>query len=97
MVAPIVSGAGTRLKVMEAFAAGVPLVSTTLGCEGIDAHDGREVLLADAPDGFAAAVERLVRNPVRAQALARNARRLVERRYGWEAIGQRLEEVWSHA
>jgi len=79
----------------------VPIVSTTLGIEGIAVTDGRELLLADAPDVFAAAVVRLMRDTRAGGALRRQlgeqGRRLVESTYSWEHIIPRLESVLAAA
>ena len=75
---PIRAGGGTRIKILEAMAHGVPVVSTRLGAEGIEAVDGENILLADDAAGFAATVERLQRDAGLAAFLVRNARRFVE-------------------
>ncbi len=92
-VVPLRVGGGTRLKVLEAMAAGLPLVSTTLGAEGIGARHGRDLLLADAPDAFAAALLRLLDDRDHAAALGRAARAFVERHYDWSAITPPLSEL----
>lgn len=97
MVVPILSGSGTRLKVLEAFAAGVPVISTPLGCEGIDIESGREVLLAESPEDFIAGALRMAEHPEDSAALARRARQLVESRYTWSAIAAELERAWGEA
>ena len=94
MVVPIFSGGGTRLKVLEALASGTPLVSTTLGCEGLSIANGREALLADSASDFQNAVAALLRQPERRAALAEAGRRLVEERYSWASICGDLEKVW---
>jgi glycosyltransferase involved in cell wall biosynthesis len=90
---PILSGGGTRLKLLEAAAAGRPVVSTTRGAEGLALHGGRELLLADEPASFAAAVTALLEDPQRRRALAVAAREVVAARYGWPALGDRLAEL----
>jgi glycosyltransferase involved in cell wall biosynthesis len=80
-VAPVRFGGGTRVKILEAFALGVPLVSTPLGCEGLDAKDGVHLLVADEPQEFAAACARLIANPEEARRLGENGRRLYESSY----------------
>lgn len=89
-VVPLWSGGGTRLKILEAFAAGRPVVSTTIGAEGIDARDGEHLLLADTPDAFAEAVVRLFNDDALAASLGSAGRQLVEERYGWEEITRQL-------
>ena len=86
LAVPLQSGGGTRLKILEAFAAGVPVVSTPVGCEGIDAIDGRHLEVADRPD-FAAAIVRLLTTPEHARLLAERARVLARRQYDWSVVG----------
>lgn len=93
-VCPILSGAGIRVKLLEAFAAGIPVVSTSLGAEGIAATHGREFLRADSPDEFAAACVRLLEQPDEAGQLAARARRLVETTYDWKPVGRRLDSIY---
>lgn len=83
---PILSGSGTRLKVVEALAHGRPVVSTSKGAEGIGAVPGRDLLLADSPEDFAAAVTRLRREPDLSVALSRNGRALAET-MSWSVVG----------
>lgn len=85
-VVPIRMGGGTRIKILEAMAAGVPVVSTTVGCEGIDAIPGEAVVIADSPEDFAAACATLLLDPARRHSLARAGRLLVQRQYQWEDI-----------
>jgi glycosyltransferase involved in cell wall biosynthesis len=95
VVTPIRAGGGTRLKILEAMAYGRPLVSTTLGCEGIRAENGRDVLLADDPAGMADALYRLMTRPREAAQIAGAARRLVENNYGWASIADRMYAVYE--
>lgn len=92
-VVPIRFGGGTRLKVVEALAMGRPVVSTSLGCEGIDVVPGEHLLVADSPPRFADAVVRVLSDPELGGALGRRGRALVEARYGWPALAQQLEAV----
>ncbi|HRW48277.1 MAG TPA: glycosyltransferase [Caldilinea sp.] len=96
-VIPMRIGGGTRFKALEAMACGAPIVSTTLGVEGIGATDGQELLLADAPDAFAAAVVRLLRDGREGGAVRRRlgeyGRRFVEATYSWDHIIPQLESV----
>jgi rhamnosyltransferase len=84
MVAPIRAGSGTRLKILEAFAAGLPVVSTILGAEGIDCRNGRHLLIADQPAAFADAVGRLLDDGALCARLAAEAEALAAERYDWE-------------
>lgn len=92
-VVPLRYGSGTRLKVLEAFALGTPLVSTSLGAEGIEAEHERHLLLADQPEALAAAVLRLFDEPDLGPRLARAARELVEAHYAWPALADRMADV----
>lgn len=95
VVAPLRAGGGTRLKVLEAMAVGRPVVSTTVGCEGLDVHDGAELLMADDPIEFAQLVVQLLCDPGRRAQLASKARALIERRYDWPIIGEKLLAAYA--
>jgi glycosyltransferase involved in cell wall biosynthesis len=88
--APIFAGGGTRIKIVEAAAHGRPVVSTTLGAEGLELDDGREILLRDDPDSFAAAVVDLMRDAERARRIGEAARAAVERTYDRDQILGRI-------
>jgi glycosyltransferase involved in cell wall biosynthesis len=95
-IVPIRYGGGTRLKVLESWAVGTPVVSTSVGCEGLGASDGHNILIRDQPAGFAAAVLQLIEDPGLRAHLAVNGRRNVDERYSWDAVGQRLRDCyWS--
>src|SRR6185436_9718271 len=83
---PIRVGGGTRIKILEAMAAGVPVVSTRIGAEGIAARDGESIVLADDAASFARALVEVARDPRRASSIAGRARALVRERYGWDAV-----------
>lgn len=85
-VAPLRMGSGTRLKLLQAMAAEVPIVSTRAGAQGLDIASGHELILADDPVEFAQAVAALLRDPIRCAALSQAARALVAERYDWSAI-----------
>jgi len=92
-VAPLLSGSGTRFKILEAWAAGRAVVSTTLGAEGLGARDGEHLLLADDPDNFAEAVLRLCHDPALRARLGDAGRMLYEDRFTWPAAWRRLDEA----
>jgi glycosyltransferase involved in cell wall biosynthesis len=94
-VAPLRMGGGTRFKLLEAMALARPIVSTTLGAEGFGVQAGRELLIADAPGGFAQAVLALLDDPARAEALGRAGRAFVRAGYDWSAIIPRMEAAYS--
>jgi glycosyltransferase involved in cell wall biosynthesis len=91
VIVPLRVGGGTRLKILEAMAMGRPVVSTTIGAEGLEVRDGRELLVADGAEAFTAAVRRVLEDEPLARSLGSEGRALVERRYGWTAIGADLE------
>lgn len=93
-VVPLRAGGGTRLKILEAMALGRPVVSTSVGCEGLDVRDREHLLVADTPASFAAAVVELLGSPDLRARIARNARRLVESRYDWEIVNETLRDVY---
>lgn len=90
-VTPLLTGGGTRLKILEAMALGTPVVSTSKGAEGLEATPGEDILIADEPADFADAVLRLLGNESLRAKLAANGRKLVQGRYEWDPIGERLE------
>ena len=77
-ICPILSGSGVRVKLLEAFSAGIPTVSTRLGAEGLATEDGAICQLADEPEAFAKGVLELLENPQEAADMARRARAYVE-------------------
>ena len=83
-VTPLRAGGGTRLKILEAMALGRPVVSTTIGCEGLDVTHGRHLLVSDDPGGFADCVVRLLTDSALYRRIAAEARSLVETAYDWE-------------
>jgi glycosyltransferase involved in cell wall biosynthesis len=96
-VAPILSGGGTRLKVLEALALGVPVVSTRKGAEGLDLDDGEHVLLADSAEAFADGVRRVLGDTALAGRLSERGRARVAEQYVWSTIGDRFNAVVAEA
>jgi glycosyltransferase involved in cell wall biosynthesis len=91
LVVPLRLGGGTRLKIVEGMAMGRPIVSTTLGAEGIEALPERDILIADEPSSFAGAVVRLLDDPALAARLGSSARQLAVERFSWAAAARNLE------
>ena len=91
-VVPLRAGGGTRLKIFEALAMGKPVVSTTVGAEGLALEHGRHFLAADEPQAFADAVIELLRDPARRRMLGDAGRRLVETRYSWNTVARTFEQ-----
>lgn len=92
-ICPLRMGSGTRLKILESMSAGTPMVSTKIGAEGIQAVSGRHLLLADDPTDFAQAVVGLLENAELRMAISREARKLVEERYDWDVVGERMKRT----
>jgi glycosyltransferase involved in cell wall biosynthesis len=89
-VAPLLSGGGTKLKVLEALAAGRPVVATPVAAEGIEVVDGRDLVVAAHAEPFASAVAELLADPARRTAMAAAGRAAVVERYDWTAIAAAL-------
>lgn len=94
-LAPIRVGGGTRLKILEAMAAGLPIVSTTVGAEGLDVTDGENILLADEPQEFAKKIETLLKNPALRDKIGAAGRLLVRQKYDWKQSVEKLNEVYK--
>jgi glycosyltransferase involved in cell wall biosynthesis len=94
-VCPILAGSGVRVKLLEAFAAGIPVVSTRMGAEGLADKDGEICALADDPVAFAGHVVHLLRHPEEAEALARRARAEVVAKRDMRGMTERLVESYS--
>jgi polysaccharide biosynthesis protein PslH len=94
-IVPLRIGGGTRLKIYESMAAGTPVVSTTIGAEGLEVMDGQNILLADTPEDFAAACVQLLQKPDERARLAAAARELVTARFSWDAVADRFEQIIS--
>jgi glycosyltransferase involved in cell wall biosynthesis len=92
-VVPLLSGSGTRFKILEAWAAGRAVVSTTIGAEGLGARDGEHLILADAPVQFAEAVLRLLADPPLRTRLGESGRALYLERFTWPAAWRALQGV----
>jgi glycosyltransferase involved in cell wall biosynthesis len=96
-ICPILSGSGVRVKLLEAFAAGIPVVSTSIGAEGLTNSDGDICAVADQPEDFAERVIGLLENPGAAAALARRARKQVVASRDMATITRKLEATYRAA
>jgi glycosyltransferase involved in cell wall biosynthesis len=95
VVAPIFWGSGVRIKILEALAYGLPLVTTQLAAEGIDLHDQQSALFAETPSAFAHAIQGLLTNPEWRVSLGRAGRAVVEHEYAWPQVGRRLAQLYQ--
>jgi glycosyltransferase involved in cell wall biosynthesis len=96
MVVPVRAGGGMRVRILEAFARGMPVVTTTVGLEGIEAEPGVEVLVEDTPETFASAVMGLLSNPDWQAKLSQRGRKLAEEKYDWQTVLGQIEKVFQN-
>ncbi len=97
MVVPLRIGGGSRLKILEAFASGLPVISTKVGAEGLDASHGTHFTAVDTVENMTTAILENLRNSRLASSVVGRARRLVEDRYDWEILADRLGTIWVDA
>jgi glycosyltransferase involved in cell wall biosynthesis len=94
MVVPLRAGGGMRVKILNAMAQALPIVTTTLGCEGIAVEPGKHVLIADTAEDFARETTRVLQDRALADALGRNGRALIDAKYDYRAACRPLEAVY---
>jgi len=94
VVVPLRVGSGTRLKILDAWAMGKAVVSTSIGCAGLDARDGDNLLIADSPAEFAHGVRKVLRDGPLRQSLGRAGRLTVETQYSWKVIGEAAARLY---
>ncbi|MDO8573329.1 MAG: glycosyltransferase family 4 protein [Candidatus Daviesbacteria bacterium] len=95
LVAPIYGGGGTRYKNFEAFASGLPVVTTSIGIRGTDVKSGREAIISDKPEDIARAAIELLTNKTLYKTLAENARKKVKDKYDWDPIAKNLSRIYE--
>jgi glycosyltransferase involved in cell wall biosynthesis len=93
-IVPLRVGGGTRLKILNAWAMGKPVVTTSIGCEGLAAVDADNALVRDDPKQFAAAVVSVLRDGSLARRLGERGRETVERLYSWDTVGRQLTKAY---
>jgi hypothetical protein len=94
MAVPLRIGGGSRLKILEALACGLPVVSTTIGAEGLSLESGRHLQIVGEVSAMASALVQVIRDPENALQMALNGRRVILERYDWDALAAKLEAVW---
>ena len=94
-VVPLRAGGGTRLKILEAMALGRPVVSTSIGCEGLDVVDGEHLFIADDPEKFADRTMHLLKDKTLRESITSRAREMVVSRYDWDIIAKQLMQVYA--
>ena len=90
MVVPLLSGSGLRIKIVEAMAAGVPVVSTTVGAQGIQARSGEHLMIADEPEAFSDAIVRCISSAELQQTLSHNASALAQQEFDITRLSEKL-------
>jgi glycosyltransferase involved in cell wall biosynthesis len=95
MTVPLRIGGGSRLKILEALACGLPVVSTRIGAEGLALRDGSHLTLADGPQEMASALADCLRQPEKFRLLAAAGQRLVRQHYDWDTLAGKHEAVWE--
>ena len=94
-ICPIRDGGGTRLKILDALAQGIPVVSTNVGCEGLNLKDGEHILIANTPAEFFKQITLLLSNDELCNQLSWNGRYYVEEHYSFSAIGNKLSNLYE--
>lgn len=94
MLVPLRIGGGSRIKILEALASQLPVISTTVGAEGLGLESDREIVIADAPEQIAAAIDRSVKDPAHMKQLATAGHQKVLKNYTWRQSAERLEGAW---
>ncbi len=94
-VVPLHAGGGMRVKILDAWLWGMPVIATPIGAEGIEIRDGENILIADDPAAFAAAVLRVLRDPTTNTQLRAAGRAWVEEKYAWQVVYRRVDEVYA--
>lgn len=92
---PLRIGGGTRLKIVESLAIGTPVVSTSIGAQGLELKHGENILLADDPDSFAGGISKALSDPSLLQHIEKNGVTTATQRFGWPAIGARLAQHYD--
>jgi len=94
-VCPIRDGGGTRIKILDAMAMGMPIVSTTIGCEGINVAPEKDLLIADTPEEFVKKIEIIWTNDSIRENISVSARKKAEEYYSWVSIGMKLNNLYA--
>jgi glycosyltransferase involved in cell wall biosynthesis len=95
MMVPLRIGGGSRLKILEAFAAGIPVVSTSKGAEGLAATSGEDIIIEDNPKRFAEALVQIIQDEKLYQKLSQKGAELIEQRYAWNQVARPLADLWT--
>ena len=96
-ICPIREGGGTRMKILDSLAMGVPVVGTTFACSGLNLKHEHDVLIADAPEDFVLQINRLLNSRTLRIRLASAGRELIEREFSWDVVGKSLFDAYEKA
>lgn len=94
-IVPVRAAGGMRVKILDGWRCGVPIVSTTIGAEGVDVRDGENILLADEPTAFSQAIVRLLTDNSLGRCLRENGRRWVEEHYNWQTVYRTVNNIYE--
>jgi glycosyltransferase involved in cell wall biosynthesis len=94
-IAPIRSGSGTKIKVLNALALEKPVVTTTVGAEGIRVKPDEDLMIADTSQDFAQKTIYLLQHPQEAKVMGKKGRKVIEKYYSWESIGEIMYKVYN--
>jgi glycosyltransferase involved in cell wall biosynthesis len=94
-VVPLRAGSGTRLKILESMALGRPVVTTTIGCEGLDVENNTHLFITDDPGEYAGRINDLLEDPALYQRMAQNARQRVVEVYDWDVVAKDLLALYD--
>lgn len=95
LIAPIRIGSGSRYKILEAMACGLPVITTRVGAGGLEVEIGRDMVLAETPEDFLLETQTLLSNQNLRTSIVKSARKVIEKSYSWEIIARQLERVWE--
>jgi glycosyltransferase involved in cell wall biosynthesis len=95
LAVPLRIGGGSRLKILEALAAGLPVISTRIGAEGLHLQGGRDLVVVEGVEEMAGALVETIRDPGPAREMASVGRRVVREQYDWDVLAGKLEQVWE--
>jgi glycosyltransferase involved in cell wall biosynthesis len=96
-IVPLRTGGGTRLKILNSWAMGKPVVTTSVGCEGLEAIDGENILIRDDPKEFASAIRAVLDSGELRRRLSEGARATVARRYSWDVLAREMTDTYLAA
>ena len=94
-VVPLRAGSGTRLKILESMAFGRPVISTSIGCEGLHVCNNENIIISDKPEKFAMKTIELLQNVNFREKISKNGRNLVEHNYSWESIAKKQIQIYE--